>query len=34
MTQPESAVDALIENLRRHRQGLPMSGLVNRERGY
>ncbi|ABM32760.1 glyoxylate/hydroxypyruvate reductase A [Paracidovorax citrulli] len=34
MTQPETAVDALIDNLRRHREGLPMVGLVDRSRGY
>lgn len=34
MTQPESAVDAVIDNLRRHRQGQPMVGLVDRSRGY
>lgn len=34
MTQPETAVDAVINNLRRHREGLPMIGLVDRARGY
>lgn len=34
MTQPETAVDALVDNLRRYRQGLPMIGLVDRGRGY
>jgi len=34
MTQPESAVEAVIENIRRHREGLPMTGLVDRARGY
>lgn len=34
MTQPETAVDAVIDNLRRHREGLPMAGLVDRTRGY
>ncbi len=34
MTQPETAVDAVIENLRRHRSGLPMVGLVDRSLGY
>jgi glyoxylate/hydroxypyruvate reductase len=34
MTQPETAVDAVIDNLYRHRQGLPMIGLVDRARGY
>lgn len=34
MTQPETAVDAVVENLRRYRQGLPMVGLVDRALGY
>jgi glyoxylate/hydroxypyruvate reductase len=34
MTQPESAVEAVLENIRRHEQGLPMVGLVDRLRGY
>lgn len=34
MTQPETAVDAVIENLSRYRQGLPMMGLVDRTLGY
>jgi glyoxylate/hydroxypyruvate reductase A len=34
MTQPETAVDAVIDNLRRHNEGLPMVGLVDRARGY
>jgi glyoxylate/hydroxypyruvate reductase A len=34
MTQPATAVDAVLENLRRHRLGEPLSGLVERERGY
>jgi glyoxylate/hydroxypyruvate reductase A len=34
MTQPETAVDAVIDNIRRHRDGLPMTGLVDRARGY
>ena len=34
MTQPETAVEAVIDNLRRHRLGLPMEGLVDRARGY
>jgi glyoxylate/hydroxypyruvate reductase A len=34
MTQPETAVDAVLENIRRHQQGLPMVGLVDRARGY
>lgn len=34
MTQPETAVEAMIDNLCRHREGLPMIGLVDRARGY
>ena len=34
MTQPETAVDAVIDNICRHRVGLPMIGLVDRARGY
>ena len=34
MTQPETAVDAVVDNLRRYRQGLPMVGLVDRALGY
>jgi len=34
MTQPETAADAVIDNIRRHREGLPMTGLVDRARGY
>jgi glyoxylate/hydroxypyruvate reductase A len=34
MTQPETAVDAVLENIRRHREGLPLIGLVDRQRGY
>lgn len=34
MTQPETAVDAVVENLSRYRQGLPMLGLVDRTLGY
>ena len=34
MTQPETAVDTVVENLRRYRQGQPMIGLVDRTRGY
>jgi glyoxylate/hydroxypyruvate reductase A len=34
MTQPESAVESVLENLRRHEEGLPLNGLVNRDRGY
>jgi len=34
MTQPETAVEAVVDNLRRHGVGLPMVGLVDRARGY
>jgi len=34
MTQPETAVEAVIGNIRRHRQGVPMIGLVDRVTGY
>ena len=34
MTQPETAVEAVIGNIRRHQQGLPMIGLVDRVSGY
>lgn len=33
-TRPESAVDAVLENLRRFRAGEPMNGLIDRTRGY
>jgi glyoxylate/hydroxypyruvate reductase A len=34
MTQPDTAADAVLDNIRRHREGLPMHGLVDRARGY
>ncbi|MGV2288634.1 glyoxylate/hydroxypyruvate reductase A [Trinickia sp. YCB016] len=34
MTQPESAVEVVLDNLRRHREGAPLVGLVDRSRGY
>lgn len=34
MTQPETAVDVVIDNIRRHRAGRPMTGSVDRRRGY
>ncbi len=34
MTQPETVAGAVIGNLRRHRESLPMIGLVDRVRGY
>jgi len=33
-TRPETAVDVVLENIRRHRAGLPMLGLIDRTRGY
>ncbi len=33
-TQPESAVLALLDNIRRYERGETMKGLINRERGY
>lgn len=34
MTQPETAVEAILDNIRRHQAGLSMNGLVDRTRGY
>ncbi|NUA28472.1 2-hydroxyacid dehydrogenase [Cupriavidus basilensis] len=34
MTQPETAVDVVLDNIRRHRAGEPLVGLVDRGRGY
>lgn len=34
MTQPETACDAVIENLRRHKAGEAMIGVVDRSKGY
>ena len=34
MTQPYSAVEVVLDNLRRHREGEPLIGLVDRARGY
>jgi glyoxylate/hydroxypyruvate reductase A len=33
-TRPDTAVDVVLDNLRRHREGLPMLGQVDRTRGY
>jgi len=33
-TQPESAVKALLDNIRRYERGEPMVGVVDREQGY
>ncbi|MEX3824291.1 NAD(P)-dependent oxidoreductase, partial [Paraburkholderia sp. BR14262] len=33
-TRPETAVDVVLDNIRRHRDGLPMLGLIDRTRGY
>ena len=34
MTQPAGGVDAVLDNIRRHRVGLPLTGLIDRQRGY
>jgi glyoxylate/hydroxypyruvate reductase A len=34
VTQPHTAARAVIDNIRRHRAGLDLVGLVSRERGY
>lgn len=34
MTQPETAVDVILQNIRRFHAGEPMIGLVDRVRGY
>jgi glyoxylate/hydroxypyruvate reductase A len=34
MTQPDSAVRAVLDNLLRHQNGQPLDGLVERRRGY
>jgi glyoxylate/hydroxypyruvate reductase A len=34
MTQPETAVDFVLETIDSHRRGLPLRGLVDRTRGY
>ncbi len=33
-TRPDTAVDAVLANLARHRAGQPMIGVVDRARGY
>jgi len=33
-TQPDTAVSIVVENIRRHRRGEPLVGLVDRTRGY
>jgi glyoxylate/hydroxypyruvate reductase A len=33
-TRPDGAVDAVLDNLRRHRNGEAMLGEIDRERGY
>jgi len=32
--QAETAMDALVDNIRRHRAGKPVIGLIDRARGY
>lgn len=34
MTRPETAVDFVLETIERHKAGLPLRGLVDRQRGY
>ena len=34
MTRPETAVDFVLETIERHEAGLPLRGVVDRERGY
>ncbi|CAN7512583.1 glyoxylate/hydroxypyruvate reductase A [Phyllobacterium sp. LjRoot231] len=34
MTRPETAVDHVLDTIRRHREGLPLIGAVDRMRGY
>jgi glyoxylate/hydroxypyruvate reductase len=34
MTRPETAVDFVLEMIERHEAGLPLRGVVDRERGY
>jgi len=34
MTRPESSAAAVLDNIRRHRAGLPMIGAIDRRRGY
>jgi len=33
-SQPESSAQAVLENVRRHRRGEPLVGLIDRSRGY
>ena len=33
-TRPETAVEVVLDNVRRHRAGLPMMGAINRGQGY
>ncbi|CAN7356006.1 glyoxylate/hydroxypyruvate reductase A [Caballeronia sp. LjRoot29] len=33
-TRPDSAVEVVLDNLRRHQEGLPMIGQIDRSRGY
>jgi glyoxylate/hydroxypyruvate reductase A len=34
MTQPETAVEAVLQNIERHRQGLALLNVIDRQRGY
>ncbi|SIT41367.1 hypothetical protein BN2476_290003 [Paraburkholderia piptadeniae] len=33
-TRPETAADVVLDNIRRHSEGLPMLGQIDRDRGY
>ena len=33
-TRPDTAVDVVLDNIRRHRAGQPMLGQIDRSRGY
>jgi glyoxylate/hydroxypyruvate reductase A len=33
-TRPETAVDVVLDNIRRYSEGLPMLGQIDRDRGY
>jgi glyoxylate/hydroxypyruvate reductase A len=34
MTQPATAVDVVLDNIRRHEAGQPLIGAIDRNRGY
>jgi glyoxylate/hydroxypyruvate reductase A len=33
-TRPDTAVDVVLDNIRRHSAGQPMIGQIDRSRGY